>query len=130
MQTRLLLADDELHFHQALSLWLEQIPDCAIVGVATQANQLAEMIVATQPDILLLDWGLSDLHTESDKAKLVHSLRRSFPFLHIIAISSVPGIHKQVLATGVHSFVSKSEPPDHLLIALQQSHAVDASGAS
>jgi DNA-binding NarL/FixJ family response regulator len=130
VRTRLLLADDELHFYQALSLWLEQIPDFAIVGVATHASQLLELLESTQPDILLLDWGLTDFHTETDKVKLIHTLRRSFPALHIIAISSVPGIHKQVLATGVHAFVSKTEPPDHLLDALQQNRAASEAGGS
>lgn len=123
MRTKLLLADDQFILYPALSLWLEQAPDFWLVGVATQANSLLEQVEATQPDILLLDWELAGLRTEKAKAKLVRALRARFPQLRIIALSSAPGIGPQVLAAGVHTFVSKTESPDQLLEALRQNQA-------
>jgi DNA-binding NarL/FixJ family response regulator len=124
VQTTLLLADDDSIFYSALSLWLEQTPDFCLVGVVTQASALLERVEATQPDILLLDWELADLGPEKAKAKLIRALRTRFPRLRIIALSSAPGVSRQILAPGVHAFVSKTESPDHLLDALQQNRAV------
>jgi two-component system, NarL family, response regulator DesR len=123
MRTKLLLADDQFIFYSALSLWLEQTPDFRLVGVVTQASALLAQVEATQPDILLLDWELAGLPTEKAKTKLIGALRARFARLRIIALSSAPGISKQVLAAGVHAFVSKTEAPDHLLDALQQNRA-------
>jgi DNA-binding NarL/FixJ family response regulator len=123
VRTKLLLADDQLIFYPALSLWLEQAPDFHLVGVVTQASTLLEQVETTQPDILLLDWELADLRTEKAKAKLVRTLRARFPHLRIIALSSAPGSGQQVMAAGVHAFVSKTESPDHLLEALRHKRA-------
>ena len=125
MRTTLFLADDRLIFYRALSLWLEQVPDFAIVGAVAEAGALVEQLDMAQTDILLLNWELADVHTVEDKVRLIRTLQTRFPRLRILVLSSTPGIRRQVLATGVHAFISKSEPPEHLLAALQRNRAVE-----
>ena len=60
---RILLADEQTRVRSALQALLQQEPGVNIVGEAREAKELLAQLGATQPDLLLLDWGLPDLTT-------------------------------------------------------------------
>ncbi len=116
---RVLLADDEPTLRSALRLLLEQDSALLIVGEATESVAAQRQVADGSPDLLLLDWELPG----EGGASLVSSLHRANPDLCIIALSSRPEARGAALDAGVHAFVSKGDPPEYLLTAIQQIQA-------
>jgi DNA-binding NarL/FixJ family response regulator len=121
------LADDQPGVRSALRLLLEQEPGLHVVGEAAETETLLTGVQETQPDLLLLDWELparrSLAHlvdppgTEADDARrrLLTLLHALCPNLFVIALSCGPEARQQALAAGADAFVSKGDPPEHLL---------------
>jgi DNA-binding NarL/FixJ family response regulator len=112
---RILLADDQMKVRSALLLLLAQIDGLQIVGEAADATSVLQTVVQKQPDLVLLDWELPGLPLE----QLLRLLWYERPSLKIIAMSSRPEAERSALATGVHAFFSKGEPPDQVLAIVQ-----------
>lgn len=125
-----LLADDETKVRSALRLLLEQQPDCYIVGEAEEAQSLLEQVEVTQPDVVLLDWelpGLQDLvpavqsgslGTRSAHERLLLTLRKVCSRVKVIALSGRPEARAAALGAGADAFVSKGDPPEQLMTAV------------
>jgi DNA-binding NarL/FixJ family response regulator len=111
---RILLADDEVRVRSALQMLLKEEPGMKVVAEVAEAEALLTQIRATQPDLVLLDWGLPGLHAVGTPA----ALRLVCPNLAVIVLSGRPEAGREALAVGADAFVSKVEPPEHLLIAL------------
>ena len=112
---RILLADDEANARYGLRVLLEQQPEYGVVGEAADAVGLLAGTEAACPDLVLLDWGLPGLAAD----ELLGALRRVYPNLHVIVLSGRPEEHQVVLAAGADAFVSKADPPEQLLAAIQ-----------
>jgi DNA-binding response OmpR family regulator len=63
--------------------------------------------------LLLLDWDLPGLGTE-----LIPKLRRICPELYVIVLGVRAEARVMALMAGANAFVSKTEPPEHLVAAL------------
>ena len=90
-----------------------------VVGEADSADELLRRIPTTHPQVVLLDWelpGLPDAH----KLNILH---RVSPQLKVIALSGQPEARAHALADGADVFISKSDPPEGVLIALYSVHA-------
>ena len=111
---RVLLADDQSKVRSALRLLLEQEPGMSVVGEAVEAGDLLAQVEATQPDLVLLDWELPGLRTDD----WLSTLRTLCPRLKVIALSGQPEARWAALATGADAFVSKGDPPERLLAAV------------
>lgn len=111
---RILLADDQAKVRSALRLVLEQQPGISILGEAVDATGLLDWVKATCPDLVLLDWELPGLETDS----LLSALRTCCPHLKVIALSVRPEARQAALEAGVDAFVSKGDPPEQLLVAV------------
>lgn len=116
---RVFLADDQAGLHSALRLLLEQEPGMELVGEATHADGLLSSVLATRPDLLLLDWELPELRATEGGRKLLAVLHASLPSLHVVVLSGRPESNRSALAAGADSFVSKADPPENLLTALR-----------
>ena len=135
---RIFIADDWPKVRSALRLLLEQDPELSVVGEATEAEGLLAQVRAIRPDLVLIDWELpgmqaANLSTSVARAEFVpgkvegskHSghhllpaLRALCPRLSVIALSGRPEARRAALAAGVDAFVSKGDPPDRLLEAV------------
>ncbi len=113
---RILLADDQSKVRFALRTLLERQPGLEIVGEATGVEALCEQIRATYPDLLLLDWELPG----NVASGIVSRLRTIHPALRVIALSGRSEARRAALRAGVDAFVSKSDPPGRLLLAIQE----------
>jgi len=111
---RILLADDQAKVRSALRLVLEQQPGFSILGEAVDATGLLDWVKAVCPDLVLLDWELPGLETDS----LLSALRARCPHLKVIALSVRPEARRAALEAGVDAFVSKVDPPERLLAAV------------
>ena len=112
---RVLLADDQTKVRSALRLLLEQEPGLSVVGEAAEAEDLLAQVAATQPDLVLLDWELPGLRTD-DRLSVLRAL---CPQLKVIALSGQPEARRAALSAGADAFVSKGEPPERLLAAVE-----------
>ena len=112
---RVLLADDRTEVRSALRLLLEQEQGIEVVGEADGAEGLLAQTKATCPDLVLLDWELPGLHADGP----LSTLRQVCPDLFVIALSGRPEARRAALAAGVDAFVSKGDPPERLLAAVE-----------
>jgi len=110
---RVFLADGRPRVRAALRLLLEQRPEFRIVGEVAEAGSLLAQMAAVCPHLLLLDWELRGF-----RAELLPALRVQQPHLKVVAMSTRPEVRSLTLAAGVDAFVSKVDPPEHLLACL------------
>lgn len=85
-----------------------------VVAEVAEAEALLAQTRATRPDLVLLDWGLPGLGAVGS----LPALRLACPSLIVIVISGRPEAGREALAAGADAFVSKVDPPEHLLAAL------------
>jgi DNA-binding NarL/FixJ family response regulator len=117
---RVLLANDQQWLRSALRLLLEEEPNVEVVGEVDEASTLPATTQSLAPDLLLLDWELSGMKSNRLRQQLITTLRSIQPTLYIIMLSGNQEANRYWLVAGVDAFVSKGEPPDHLLAALHQ----------
>lgn len=111
---RILLADSQAKVRFALRVLLERQPGVAVVGEAANADELLTSAAALCPDLVLLDWTVAG----GVGAGLLRALRADCPDVEIIVLSSRPEARGAALAAGADGFVSKGNPPEHLLAAI------------
>lgn len=111
---QVLLADDQLKVRSALRIILEQQPGVEVVGETDDADGLMVQVDAIHPDLILLDWELPGLSRNGRFS----ALRSRHPDVRVIALSGRPEARRAALEAGADAFVSKVEPPDRLLEAL------------
>ncbi len=115
---RVLLADDRTEVRSALRLLLEQEPGVCVVGEATEAERLLTLVKAIHPDLVLLDWELSSLRADN----VLSALHRVYPNLLVIVLSVRPEARRAALAAGADAFISKGDPPERLLAAIDRAN--------
>ena len=127
---RILLADDQSKLRSALRLLLEQQPGIHVLGEAIDTTGLLDWVKATCPDLVLLDWELPGLEAGdpltalrqaqdgSSGQGLLPTLRELCPYLAVVALSGRPEARRAALEAGVDAFVSKGDPPERLLAAV------------
>lgn len=118
---RIVLADGQASVRSAVRLLLEQEVGMSIAAEADDARSLLAAALSTQADLILLDWNLPG----ADATQLIADLRATDPDIHIIALSGRPEAAVPALCAGANAFVSKGDPPEMLLAALD---AVQAAG--
>ncbi len=121
MPTRVLIADDRSQVRSALRLLLTQQPDLVVVGEAVDAEQALALTKRRQPDLLLLDWELPGQGDAFSPARL-RALR---PGLSVVALSGRPEARQAALDAGADLFVSKGDPPERLLAAVDACRCAD-----
>jgi DNA-binding NarL/FixJ family response regulator len=111
---RILLADAQAKVRFALRVLLERQPGLEVVGEAASVEELLARMTDSCPDVVLLDWNLAGPAVTS----LMLALRRDCPDAGIIVLSGRPETREAALAAGADAFVSKGNPPEHLLAAI------------
>ena len=111
---RVLIADDQPQVRSALRLLLKQEAGTTVVGEASNLKQALEQAAEQRPDLLLLDW---ELPGGGGSAVLV-GLRALRPGLKVIALSGRPEARWAALDAGVDAFISKGDPPEQFLAAV------------
>ena len=113
---RILLVDSQPRVRFALRVLLERQPGLEVAGEASDADSLLTEASKAQPDLVLLGWELPGLTART----LLLSLRQICPHVFVIALSGRPEAREIALSAGADSFVSKADPPDLLLAAIDR----------
>jgi DNA-binding NarL/FixJ family response regulator len=111
---RILLADGRPKVRFALRVLLERRPQLEVVGEVSNVYQLLAQVGMICPDLVLLGWELPGLAV-LDSLKLLYS---ACPGLSVIALSGRPEARQAALGAGADGFVSKTDPPERLIAAI------------
>ena len=110
---RIVLADTRTNVRFALRALLRHRVESEVVGEAANAEELVSEVNRLRPDLVLLDWDLPGRGTD-----LLPDLRRLYPGLHVIVLGVRAEARVSALMAGADAYVSKTEPPEHLVAAL------------
>ena len=113
---RILLADAQANVRYALHVLLAGRPELNFAGDATDAFELIDLLTTANPDMLILDWMLPGL-SEAGSIAVLREIRSD---LVIIALSGRPELRREAINAGADVFVSKIDPPERLLTAIDQ----------
>lgn len=111
----ILVADKRSRTRFALRLLIEQATGHTIVAEVADAESLTTKIRETLPDLVLLEWELS----QEKNGKLISSLKEDHPQMKVVVLSGQPKWRKAALNAGADVFVSKGDPPDRLIMVLK-----------
>ncbi len=113
---RVLIADNQPSVRFALRVTCERLPGSKMVSEAADAADLICQVGDLHPDMVLLDWELEGMAA----AETLCNLRKLDPHLFIIVLCGKEETRRTALESGVDAFVSKADPPDQLLAAIEQ----------
>jgi len=119
---RVILADDQAKVRSALRLLLEHQPGVEIMGEAVDTTGLLDWVKVVCPDLVLLDWELPGLPA----AALLPLLQYYCPDMRLMILSSRPEVRREALEAGADAFMSKGDPPDRLLTAMEELRALNS----
>jgi two-component system nitrate/nitrite response regulator NarL len=113
---RVLIADNQPKVRRALRVLLEEAGRVQIVGEAADTASLLARAASTEPDLVLLDGGLPGL----EMVELLPALRQAGPGVCVVVLSIRTEAGPAALAAGADAFVSKADPAEHLLAAIEK----------
>jgi two-component system nitrate/nitrite response regulator NarL len=119
---RVLIADSQSDVRYALRVLLQLVRElnADVLGEVSDAESLHHHIVALNPDLLLLDWHLPGLPSQSR----LSVLRLLKPGLKVIVLSGRPELRLEAMNAGADAFISKIDSVEPLIAAIRQvSHA-------
>jgi DNA-binding NarL/FixJ family response regulator len=118
---RIFIASADQKFRFALQMLLEDEPGMVVIGMADRSEGLLTQVVASQTEVLLLDWEL----TKPAPINLLRDLEQLEHPPKIIALSINPQVKEIALASGACDFISKNVPPDELLPILRRTRSTE-----
>jgi two-component system, chemotaxis family, protein-glutamate methylesterase/glutaminase len=118
---RVLLADDDAPFLEALSPLIERQPELAVVGTAGDGLAAIELAEELEPDAVVIDLHMPRL----DGVTAVARLRRDHPSMCVIALTGDehPALHRAVSEAGADAVLVKDEFVDVLVDRLAAAKA-------
>jgi DNA-binding NarL/FixJ family response regulator len=84
MTVRVLLADDQALFREALGVLLGMSPDLAVVGEAADGQQALALVAELRPDVVLMDLRMPVL----DGVAATRRIRAEYPATRVIALTT------------------------------------------
>jgi DNA-binding NarL/FixJ family response regulator len=112
---RILIACRQLDYCSALELYLQNKSDHEVVEMATDTPTMLTLAQATQPDIILLDWHLSDQPLAAlNQVKQQNDIQ---PGVILINVPDEAG--QKALATEADDLVLMCAPAKNILIAIE-----------
>jgi two-component system nitrate/nitrite response regulator NarL len=118
---RVLLADDDRPFLDALSPLIERQPQLAVVGTASDGLAAIELADELSPDAVVIDLHMPRL----DGVSAVARLRRDHPSMCVIALTGDEqrSLHDAVTEAGADAVLMKDEFVDVLVDRLAAARA-------
>jgi DNA-binding NarL/FixJ family response regulator len=118
---RVLLADDDAPFLEALSPLIERQPELAVVGTALDGLAAIELADELSPDAVVIDLHMPRL----DGVSAVARLRRDHPRMCVIALTGDEqrALHEAVTEAGADAVLMKDEFVDVLVERLAAAKA-------
>jgi DNA-binding NarL/FixJ family response regulator len=112
---RIFIADADKELRLALQLLLHQQAGMHVTGMAVHSKGLVPQIVASEPNVLLLDWALPG----QPIAGVLADLGKLEPRPKLVVMAVRPEVEQPALAAGADAFVGKNVPPSELVAVLR-----------
>lgn len=118
MKMKVLIADDHPLVRSGVRRALEEEPDIAVVGEATNGAKVLPLIGQTGPDLVVLDITMPQL----DGLACLDQIRKRYPDVKVVILSASgdPDRVQAALARGATAYVLKSVDVRDLASALRQ----------
>lgn len=115
---KILIADDHVVVRNGLKLLIGEMGDAVVAGIATNGDEVLEVLKQGKFDLLLLDLTMPGL-SGADLIKRVHEL---YPDLPILVLSMRNELHtvKLVLDAGIAGYVTKGSDESLLIAAIRK----------
>ena len=114
---RVLLADDHTLVRAGIRALLETLPDVEIVAEASDGREAVDLVLATKPDVALLDISMPSLNGLEVAARVAAVSPRTR--LVILSMHGDPGHVAQALRAGVCGYLLKDAAVDELPVLLR-----------
>lgn len=113
----ILIADDQASVRQGLRMHLSGRPGISIVGEASNGREALEAVERLRPAVVLMDL----LMPVVDGAAATAEIRRRFPEVNVLVLSSVPeeALMAAAMQAGAAGHVRKDSDADVLLQAIR-----------
>ena len=115
----MVVADHHEFVRVGLEALLQRLrPHWEIAGQASDGRQALELTEALQPDLLIFDLALSGMNGLS----VLERLARSSPGTRVMILTIHPAAHlvRTCRRLGVGAYISKTEPPKNLVLAMDR----------
>lgn len=113
---RVLQVDDHPVFRRGLA-YLLQSEGLEVVGEAASGTEAIEVARELQPDLIVLDLGLPELHGTLAMGRIL--AERPGTRIVVVTVFDDAGAVRDALTAGAAGHVLKDAPPDQILAALQ-----------
>jgi DNA-binding NarL/FixJ family response regulator len=113
----LAIVDDHALFRKALKNYLSEQKNINVIMQASDVNELLEKLRHFSIDVLVMDLFMPGLNG-NDALRIIRS---RYPEMKIIILSMNADVDviSDLLDSGIHGYISKSDEPDELLQAIQ-----------
>jgi DNA-binding NarL/FixJ family response regulator len=118
---RVLIVDDHRVVADGIRLVLGQHADLEVVGIAGDAAEALQLVPATGPDVVLIDYQLPD----ATGAELASRLRERQPELRVLFLSMVlnDALLREAVKAGARGYLLKTQPAAELVDAVRRTAA-------
>ncbi len=115
---RVIIIDEQPLFREGIRATLLRMGDCEIVGESTDAGDVFEIARLTNPDVALIDAGL----TSSDPLEIARQTRHLAPRMAIIILTPSEDEERlfQSIKVGAAAYYSRNITPDALADAVRK----------
>ncbi len=109
---RIIIIDEQPLFREGVRATLERMGDCVIVGESTDAADVLEIARTCNPDVALIDAGL----TSSDPLEIARQMRHIAPRVAIIILTPSEDEERlfQSIKVGAAAYSTRNIGPDEL----------------
>jgi DNA-binding NarL/FixJ family response regulator len=118
---RIVLLDAQTLFRVGLRYILEGQPGMVVVGDAGNINDSVELITSNSPDIILLELNLEG----QPEMEIIPELVKASGGARLILLTAMnnPKVEQKAVEEGVVGVISKTQPPEILVKAIEKVHA-------
>ena len=116
---RIFLAESDPDLRVGLQFLINQQPGIQVIGIADNGNDIPSQLIASRPDVIVLDWKLPGKPIDA----LLADIQALDLQLRIIAVSPYPQDEYEARAAGVDAFATKTNTPQQLIDILRTMRA-------
>lgn len=117
MSIRILIADDHGVMRAGLRALLEDEPSMEVVGEASNATQVFNLVESLKPDLVLLDIGMPD----QNGIEITRQLKKQYPHIQVLILTVYEdeSLLRETIQAGASGFVIKRAAEAELMAAIQ-----------
>jgi two-component system nitrate/nitrite response regulator NarL len=121
---RTLLVDDHPIVRAGLRMLIQSQPGLEVVGEASNGSEALSLTGSKQPDIIVLDLDLGD----EQAVDLIPDLLALAPQTRVLVLTGIADqeLHLKAARLGAMGLVSKEQPDERIIQAIQKVHAGEA----